>query len=70
LLVYFNQFADSSLNIMVYCFTKTTVWAEWLAAQQDVYLKIIDIVQSHGADFAFPSQTLYMDNITPPEQGR
>ncbi|CSG74633.1 TPA: mechanosensitive ion channel protein MscS, partial [Escherichia coli] len=55
---------------MVYCFTKTTVWAEWLAAQQDVYLKIIDIVQSHGADFAFPSQTLYMDNITPPEQGR
>lgn len=51
---------------MVYCFTKTTVWAEWLAAQQDVYLKIIDIVQSHGADFAFPSQTLYMDNITPP----
>lgn len=68
LLVYFNQFADSSLNIMVYCFTKTTVWAEWLAAQQDVYLKIIDIVQSHGADFAFPSQTLYMDNITPPDQ--
>lgn len=70
LLVYFNQFADSSLNIMVYCFTKTTVWAEWLAAQQDVYLKIIDIVQSHGADFAFPSQTLYMDNIIPPDQGR
>lgn len=56
LLVYFNQFADSSLNIMVYCFTKTTVWAEWLAAQQDVYLKIIDIVQSHGADFAFPAR--------------
>lgn len=61
LLVYFNQFADSSLNIMVYCFTKTTVWAEWLAVQQDVFLKIINIVQAHGADFAFPSQTLYMD---------
>ncbi|HGY7815522.1 TPA: hypothetical protein ACNTGP_002521, partial [Escherichia coli] len=27
-------------------------------------------VQSHGADFAFPSQTLYMDNITPADQGR
>ncbi|MDM6802117.1 hypothetical protein, partial [Escherichia coli] len=24
----------------------------------------------HGADFAFPSQTLYMDNITPADQGR
>lgn len=62
LLVYFNGFGDSSLNIMVYCFTRTTVWKEWLAVQQQVYLNIIDIVQSHGADFAFPSQTLYLNN--------
>lgn len=61
LLVYFNDFADSSLNIMVYCFTKTTRWAEWLAIQQDIYLKIIDIVHKHGADFAFPSRTVYLD---------
>ncbi|MEQ4925029.1 mechanosensitive ion channel family protein [Proteus hauseri] len=61
ILVYFNQFADSSLNIMVYCFTKTTVWGEWLAAQQEVYLKMIDIVHKHGADFAFPSQTVYIE---------
>lgn len=62
LLVYFNGFGDSSLNIMVYCFTRTTVWEKWLAVQQQVYLNIIDIVQSHGADFAFPSQTLYLNN--------
>lgn len=61
LLVYFDAFADSSLNIMVYCFTKTTVWAEWLDAQQAVYLKIIDIVKRHNADFAYPSQTLYVE---------
>lgn len=61
LLVYFDAFADSSLNIMVYCFTKTTVWAEWLDAQQKVYLQIIEIVKRHGADFAFPSQTLYVE---------
>lgn len=64
LLVYFNQFADSSLNIMVYCFTKTTVWAEWLAAQQEVYLKMIEIVHQHGADFAFPSQTIYVEKTS------
>lgn len=62
LLVYFNQFADSSLNIMVYCFTKTTVWSEWLAIQQEVYLKIIAIIHQHGADFAFPTQTTYNYN--------
>lgn len=62
ILVYFNAFAGSSLNVMVYCFTKTTNWAEWLGVQQDVYLKIIDIVHSNGADFAFPSQTVYLQN--------
>ncbi|AGE94475.1 mechanosensitive ion channel family protein [Citrobacter farmeri] len=64
LLVYFNGFGDSSLNIMVYCFTHTTIWEEWLAVQQQVYLNIIDIVQNHGADFAFPSQTLYINDAS------
>lgn len=59
LLVYFNQFADSSLNIMIYCFTKTTIWSEWLSVQQEVYLKMIAIVHQHNADFAFQTQTLY-----------
>ncbi len=45
LLVYFNEFADSSLNIMVYVFTKTTVWQEWLAVQQMFTLKYCDFVQ-------------------------
>ena len=66
MLVYFDEFGDSALNIMVYCFTKTTVWAEWLAAQQAVYLKIIAIVHQHGADFAFPSRTLYMERNSAP----
>lgn len=61
LLVFFNAFADSSLNIMVYCFTKTTHWAEWLSIQQDVYLQIIKIVQAHQADFAYPTQTLLVN---------
>ncbi|MGL4602052.1 MAG: mechanosensitive ion channel family protein [Plesiomonas sp.] len=61
LLVYFDEFADSSLNIMIYCFTRTTAWAEWLRVQQDVYLKMIEIVHQHNADFAFKSQTLYID---------
>lgn len=62
MLVYFNNFGESSLDIMVYCFTKTTKWAEWLAYQQEVYLSIIEIVHKHGADFAFPSRTIYMDS--------
>lgn len=54
------QFADSSLNIQVYCFTKTTEWIPFQDIQQDVFLKIAGIVHQHGADFAFPTQTLHM----------
>lgn len=66
LLVYFDAFADSSLNIMIYCFTKTVKWAEWLEAQQEVYLKMIEIVHQHGADFADTTQMLYLDNSENP----
>lgn len=62
LLVYFDAFADSSLNVMIYCFTKTVKWAEWLEVQQEVYLKIIEIVHQHGADFADTTQLVYLDN--------
>ncbi len=59
ILVNFNQWDSSSVNVMVYCFTKTTVWKEWLDQQQEIFLLIAEIVQEAGADFAFPSTTLY-----------
>jgi len=58
LFVKFTEFAGSSLNILVYTFTKTTDWVEFLEVQQDVFLKMVDIVTSHGADFAFPTSTI------------
>ena len=69
ILVYFSAFGDSSVNFMVYCFTRTTRWAEWLSVQQDVFLKIVGIVQAQGADFAFPSRTLYFDPASLPKAG-
>ena len=58
LLVHFISFNSSSLDIQVYVFTKTTDWEEWLNIQQDVFLKISDIVKKHGAQMAFPTRTL------------
>ena len=59
ILVNFNEWGNSSINMLVYCFTKTTVWSDWLDIQQDIFLQIADIVSEAGADFAFPSTTLY-----------
>ncbi len=61
LLVYLDELADSSMNILVYCFSKTTDWARWLAVKEDVIFKIWEILDKHGLEFAFPSQSLYFD---------
>ena len=66
ILVNFNQWDLSSVNMLVYCFTETTVWKEWLDIQQDVFLKIGDIVKQVGADFAFPSTTIYPSSSSDP----
>ncbi|MBB65186.1 MAG: mechanosensitive ion channel protein MscS [Waddliaceae bacterium] len=58
LMVYMDRFADYSVDILVYTFTISTRWAEWLRIKQDVLLKIADIVEKHGAGFAFPTSTV------------
>jgi MscS family membrane protein len=59
-LVNFTDFGASSLDIMIYCFTSSTVWGEYLEAREDVCLKIMDLLEKLGLEIAFPSRTLYL----------
>ena len=61
-LVNFMEFAASSLNINVYCFTKITETPKFRVFQQDIFLKIIAIIGDHGAECAFPTTTVLMPN--------
>jgi len=61
LIVNFNQFAESSLDIMIYTFTKTVQWVHYHEVKQDVLLKIADIIVAHGAEIAFPTRTLRIE---------
>lgn len=63
LFVVLDEFADSSINILVYCFSTTVKWGEWLDVRQDVMLKIMDIIASHNLSFAFPSQSVYIEEM-------
>lgn len=58
-----DSFADSSINMMLYCFTKTTNWGEWLAIKEALACKIMEIVKDAGAGFAFPSQSVYIEQL-------
>jgi len=67
LIVNFNTFGPSSLDFFIYTFTKTKNWIEYHAVKQDVLLKIAEIIARHGAQIAFPTQTVYIetDNLPP-----
>jgi len=62
LLVYLDEFSDSSINILVYCFTQSTNWAEWLEVKEDVMYKIMEIFEKNNLEFAFPSMSIYNEN--------
>ena len=58
-----DRFSASSIDILVYCFTKTTNWGEWLQIKEDFAYRIKEIVEGAGTGFAFPSQSLYVKSL-------
>jgi len=65
LMVSFNAFAPSSLDFFIYTFTKTRKWVHYHTVKQDVLLRILKIIESHGAEVAFPTSTVHVPNGLP-----
>ncbi len=62
LIVNFLEFSDSSLNFLIYTFTKTTNWVQFHHIKEDVLLKIAEVVENNQAEMAFPTRTLHIEN--------
>lgn len=58
-----DKFNDSSIDIMLYCFTRTTNWGEWLEIKEKLAYRVKDIVEEAGTGFAFPSQSIYLESL-------
>lgn len=58
-----DRFSDSSIDLLVYCFTYTKVWGEWLEIKERLAYKIMEIVHGAGAGFAFPSTSIYVESL-------
>ena len=56
-----DQFAASSIDIRLICFTKTTDFKEWLNVKDSLAIQIKDIVEKNEASFAFPSTSIYVE---------
>lgn len=47
---------------MVYFFTNTTIWEEYLAVKEQVNFKIMEILDEADVSVAYPSRSLYIDH--------
>ena len=56
-----DKFSDSSIDLYVRCFTKTSEWGEWLKVKERLAVEVKKIVESNGASFAFPSTSIYVE---------
>ena len=61
LFVKVDKFNDSSIDILIYCFTKTNVWSEFFTIKEKLAIKIKKIVEDNNVSFAFPSQSIYIE---------
>jgi len=62
MIVNFNEFSESSVDFFIYTFTKTTNWVRFHEVKHEVLLKVYEIVVKHGADLAFPTRVLQIEN--------
>ena len=59
--VRFVDFGAHSLDLEIFAYVDSDDFDVFLAVREDVYLRIMDVVAESGSDFAFPSQTLYLE---------
>lgn len=63
--VAFNNYADSSLNILLNFHLEVYTGDEEMEHQQAIFLEILRIAARMKVDFAYPTQTVYQTNMNP-----
>ncbi|MCC9136625.1 mechanosensitive ion channel family protein [Pontibacter silvestris] len=64
--VSFINLGAHSKDVMVQYFVDTMDWNEYLSVKEEINYKIVEIVEDiHGAEFAFPTSTVYLQQPEP-----
>ena len=61
--VRFNDFGESSLNVLVIFYLIVPDYAAELREREDILLKIMDLAKELGVEFAFPTRTLHVESM-------
>ncbi len=65
-MVHMARFGESSIDINLYYFTRTTDWAEWRAIIEEHMLAFMGIIEEEGSAIAFPTRTLHIEGLEQP----
>lgn len=65
-MVYVNEFADFSINILLYVFHETPDWPTELRERHRLFIDIVRLAKRLGVSFAFPTQTLHVGSVPQP----
>ncbi|PWU66767.1 mechanosensitive ion channel family protein [Gracilibacillus dipsosauri] len=57
----FTDFGESSMDIMLYFFTKTTNWGEYLRIHEETNLLILEILEEEGVKVAVPVRAIHVN---------
>lgn len=68
--VRFAGFGAHSLDVDLFAYILTRDYDEFLAVQEDLYLRFMDVLEAAGTGLAFPSQTLYLGRDGGPDPQR
>ena len=60
LLVYIDEFGATSINILIYCFSRSPDWEDWLQTKENVMIQISRLVEKNHCEFAYPTQVIHL----------
>ncbi len=61
LLVYLDEIGEYSMNILIYAFSISVDWEEWLRVKQDVIEKTLKILEESQLELAVPRQEILLE---------
>lgn len=59
--VRFAGFTAHALELEIFAYVMSTDWSEFLAIREDIFLRMMDVIDLSGTAFALPAQTLYLN---------
>jgi len=62
LFVYLDEIDEYSMNILIYAFSITINWEEWLIVKQEVLKSIIDIINESNLELAIPKEEIFLEH--------